>query len=239
MGLVMPLFALAVAAFTGIPDPVKIALVALSAAPVPPLLPGKASKVSTAHDYAIGLMFVAALAAIAYVPLVFGIAGNLFGVNAHVPLATVVFVTSLTVLAPLAAGVVGRRFWPALAGRVARPIAIAAMTLLILSVLPVLVILIPRAVALAHDGSVAGVAGFVVVGLVAGYLLGGPDAEHRNVLSMAASWRHPGLALAVSSAAFPHEKNMIAAIGLYILVNFLVDSGVIVWRKAMRQPGRA
>ena len=236
MGVVMPAFALVVVAFTGIPEPAKVALVALSVAPVPPLLPGKASKISTANEYAIGLMFVAALAAIAYVPLVFGLAGHILGVSVHVPLKPVVFVTFLTVVAPLAGGVVVHRLWPVFAERAARPIAITAMVLLVLSALPVVVVVLPRVVALAHDGSVAAFAGFIGVGLVAGYLLGGRNPEHRLVLGMAASWRHPGLAVAVSSAASLHHVHIVAAVALYLLVNFVVDLGLLLWRKEKRSP---
>jgi hypothetical protein len=68
MDIVMPLFALAVVMFTTIPVSAKIALAALSVAPVPPLLPRRTAKVTATGDYAISLLVVAALLAIAYVP---------------------------------------------------------------------------------------------------------------------------------------------------------------------------
>src|SRR5262245_65300775 len=57
MDVIMPLFALAVAGLTSVPTPVKVALVALSVAPLPPMLPRRTSKVGGSAEYTVALLF--------------------------------------------------------------------------------------------------------------------------------------------------------------------------------------
>jgi BASS family bile acid:Na+ symporter len=235
MDVIMPLFALAVAALTSVPTPVKVALVALSVAPLPPLLPGRTSKVSSSGDYTIGLLFTAALVAIVFVPLSIALMGSLFGLEAHVPFSKVVTVMLMTVLAPLAAGIFVHRMWPSFAARYAGPVSIFALVLLIASALPVLFVAVPQAVALAHNGSVAAFAAFVVLGLAVGHYLGGPDPEDRTVLAIATASRHPALAIVAASALFPDQKLAIAAVALYLLVNFVIATPYSIWRKRLHR----
>jgi BASS family bile acid:Na+ symporter len=72
---------------------------------------------------------------------------------------------------------------------------------------------------------VAALAGFSVTGLVVGHLLGGPGAAERMVLALATASRHPGISVAIAAAAFPQQRLVGAAVGLYLLVSALA-SGV-------------
>jgi len=235
MFVVMPVFALAVAAFTNVPQPVKVALVILSVGPVPPLLPRRASKADGADDYAVGLLFSAALIAIVFVPLIIAIIGWLFGLHARAPVSTVASVMLLTVLVPLIAGVVAHRLWPDLAERLSGPLSTFAFVLLIVSVLPVLYKAMPMSIALAHDGSVLAYIGFTVLGLVAGHFLGGPEPENRSTLAIATCARHPALAIAIAGANFPNPKDAVAAVGLYMLVSILVCVPYSIWRRRQHE----
>jgi BASS family bile acid:Na+ symporter len=65
------------------------------------------------------------------------------------------------------------------------------------------------------------VAAFVVfglVGLAAGHLLGGPGPAERVVLALTTASRHPGVALAIATAAFPDQKLAGPAVALYLVV---------------------
>jgi BASS family bile acid:Na+ symporter len=64
---------------------------------------------------------------------------------------------------------------------------------------------------------------FVIVGLVVGYLLGGPEEENRTALAIATSSRHPGIAIAIAQANFPEEKLAMAGVLLYLVVNGVVS----------------
>src|SRR5262245_52979778 len=68
MNIVMPLFAAALAAAFNFHQAVEIALTALAVSPVPPILPKKEVKAGGHASYAIGLLAVVALFAIAFVP---------------------------------------------------------------------------------------------------------------------------------------------------------------------------
>ncbi len=66
------------------------------------------------------------------------------------------------------------------------------------------------------------IAAFVIVGLAAGHLLGGPEAEHATVLALSTASRHPAIALAVAKINFPNEPYLGATILLYLLVLTLI-----------------
>ena len=55
-------------------------------------------------------------------------------------------------------------------------------------------------------------------------LLGGPEPHDRPVLALAASSRHPGVALAVGAAIVPGEMLVVAAVLLALLVESLVSA---------------
>jgi len=72
MFVVMPVVVAVVAQVSSLPEAVKIALVALAIAPVPPILPKRELQAGGHSGYAVGLLVVGALIAIVYVPLAVG-----------------------------------------------------------------------------------------------------------------------------------------------------------------------
>jgi BASS family bile acid:Na+ symporter len=89
--------------------------------------------------------------------------------------------------------------------------------------------------ALIGNGRVLAILAFVVIGLGAGQMLGGPDAEDRTVLALATACRHPGVALAITSTNFPEEKLMTGAVLLYLLVSAIVSFPYLKWRWRVHQ----
>ena len=81
-----------------------------------------------------------------------------------------------------------------------------------------------------HDGTVVAMGLFIVVGLLAGHLLGGPATDDRTVLAMATASRHPGVALAVAHLNFPDEA-LPAAVLLFLLANAVLSIPYVAWRK--------
>jgi BASS family bile acid:Na+ symporter len=98
-------------------------------------------------------------------------------------------------------------------------------------VLAVLIAVGPAIVSLIGDGTVLAIAAVVVAGLLAGHWLGGPDPDDRTALAIAASMRHPGVALAIARLNFPDEKLAPAAVLLFLLVNVIVTLPYGVWRR--------
>lgn len=84
---------------------------------------------------------------------------------------------------------------------------------------------------LVGNGALAAFAGFVLVGLAVGHLLGGPDLDDRTALAIATASRHPGMALAIAASSFPAQKLVAPAIMMYLIVGALVSLPYSLWRK--------
>ena len=81
------------------------------------------------------------------------------------------------------------------------------------------------------DGTLLAIATFTLLGLLMGHLLGGPDAEDRTVLALAAASRHPAVALAIASASFPEQKLVLPAVLLALLTGIVATVPYSAWRK--------
>jgi BASS family bile acid:Na+ symporter len=231
MSVVMPLFAV-IAALVFDPRPaVRIALVALSVSPVPPIWPRKATKAGGSESFTIGLLVASAVLALLTIPLTFALLDKVFGVPLRVPLAVIGKLTLVTVLIPLAAGMAVRHNAPRHAQRWVKPVSLGAMSLLVLALVPALIKMVPAFGQLLGDGTLAIMAAFVVVGLAAGFLLGGPKREDRVVLALAASSRHPGIALVLVHLNYPEQLLAPAAIVLYFIVSAVVSLPYLKWSK--------
>jgi bile acid:Na+ symporter, BASS family len=231
MNVVMPLFALALALSFNLHPAVKIALVALSVSPLPPLLPRKALKVGGREDYIVGLLVAMALLAIIVIPVTMKIFERFVGVPLQMPVLSIASLVLSTILGPLSVGIVVRMLAPWLAERAARPVGILGLVLLILSVLPVLFISGRTILSLIGNGTVLSFAAFALVGLLVGYRFGGPEPESRRVLALATSARHPGVAVAIAHANFPQEKLVVPAIVLYLIVSGILCALTLARRK--------
>jgi bile acid:Na+ symporter, BASS family len=231
MNVIMPLLAVGLAASFELHYAVKVALIALAVSPVPPILPKKQLKAGGSAHYTVGLLFAVALLTIVSLPLSVELVGRIFDQPTQVSPATVALIVSITVIAPLAAGIMVRHFAPRFAQRMARPVSLFAMVALLVGVLPIVFSAWPAAVSLIGDGTLAAIVVFVVAGLAAGHLLGGPDPDNRVVLALATATRHPGVAMAVAHAAAPGEKLVLGAVLWYLIVGLLVSAAYLAWRR--------
>ncbi|WP_311027996.1 bile acid:sodium symporter family protein [Mesorhizobium koreense] len=223
MSVVMPLFAILVAALTNLHPAIKIAILALAVSPVPPILPKKQVKAGGTSSYAVGLLFSAAVLAILVIPVTIGAVDLLFGKEAHVPLGKLARILLTSVILPLAAGMLVRTLAVDIARRIAHPISYFATALLVVAVLPVLVGAWPQLVSMVGNGTLVVLALFTLVGVVVGHLLGGPDPDNRTVLALATSTRHPGIALAVATLDGQAVKGVLAVILWHAIVSSVVS----------------
>jgi BASS family bile acid:Na+ symporter len=231
INVVMPLVAAAMAWGFDLPQAVEVALVALAVSPVPPLLPKKQIKAHGQPSYAIGLLVGAALVAVLFVPIAVELLGLAFRLPIHMSPWPIAELVLATVLAPLLAGIVFRRLAPGPAARFARPVGLIANVVLALGFLAVLVTAWPSIAALFGTGAFWAVAGFVGSGLAVGHLFGGPDPNDRTVLALAAATRHPGVAMAISSANFPGYNEVLPAFLLYVVFGAILAIPYVMWRK--------
>jgi BASS family bile acid:Na+ symporter len=232
MNVVMPLFALALAMTFNIHPAVKIALVALSVSPVPPLFPHRAFKAGGRENYTLGLLVALALLAIVVIPVTMEIFGPLTSLPLQMPARSIALLVLNTVLLPLSAGIALRLLAPGFAQRAARWIGILASVLLVLSVVPVLFVSARAILSLMGNGTVLSLAAFSLLGLGTGYLFGGPEPENRRVLALATSSRHPAIAVAIAQTNFPNQKLATPAIVLYLIISII--SGIVTGVAAKR-----
>ena len=228
MNVIMPLFAILLAVTFDLPPAIKIALVALSVSPVPPVLPRKQVKGGGRAAYAVGLLVTAALLAILFVPAAVELLARTFQKEAHITPARVALVVLVTVLAPLVCGIGVRHFAHALAERIAQSVLLVGMLLLVICVVPV--VLGKWSEIFAHFGN-GWMALFALVGLAVGHLLGGPEPGDRVVLALATATRHPGVALAIVAGSSLGATDIPAAVLLYVVVSFLVAVPYLLWQK--------
>jgi len=230
MNVVMPLFAVALVSTQALRPAVAVTLLALSLSPVPPLLPGKQARAGGDTSYAIGLFVILSLLSIVWVPLALHLLGGILGRPLGVPSATMAKIVAILILGPLLLGMAVRNFAASFAKRIQPTVAIAAIIALLVPAVLILFSAWREILGQIGDGTVLILAAFVIVGLVAGHLLGGPVPEERTDLALATALRHPGIALTIATIAFPNAHDVKALVALYLIVNVLLSLPYVRWR---------
>src|SRR5215470_16291815 len=126
MYVLMPLFALGVAATFDLHPAVKIALVALSVSPIPPILPNKALKSGGSEQYTIGLLVAMAALSIIVIPIAIRIVDQVVGVPLAMRPGSVAVLVLTTIVVPLFIGILLRTSAPSFADRAAKPVGMIA-----------------------------------------------------------------------------------------------------------------
>lgn len=228
--VIVPIIALVLVRAFEFRPTVEVTLVALALSPVPPLLPGKESRFGGSVAFGLGLLAWLALLSILVIPgslrLLAWLADRPLAI-APTSLATIVL---KTVVVPLALGIVVRRWWPAIAASIARPVARIGTILLVPAAVALIVGTFPAISPLIGEGTLLAMVCFVVVGLVVGHVLGGPEPEHAIVLALSASTRHPAIAFAIAAANFPDQR-IGGTLVLYLLVNAAVCIPYLQWQR--------
>jgi BASS family bile acid:Na+ symporter len=231
MSVLMPLFALALVLLFDLHPAVEIALVAISVSPIPPIFPNKALKAGGAEPYTIGLMVASCTLAVIVIPVAMEIFERVTGFPLTMRARTVAWTVLTSVFIPLVIGMAVRALATAFADRLAKPMALIALVLLILSALPVLVGMARPMWSLIGDGTLLSLAVFAFVGLAVGHLLGGPVSSDRSVLALASATRHPAVALGIAHANFPNQKLAAPAVFLYLIVSGVLSALYLKWEK--------
>jgi BASS family bile acid:Na+ symporter len=231
MFVVMPVVVAVIAQLSNLPEAVKIALVALAIAPVPPILPRRELKAGGHSGYAVGLLAVAALIAIVYVPLAVEILDRIFGRHGVISPLAIGKIVLVTILAPLLIGMAIRQWAPRVAEKGAGRVLAIGMILLVAACIPLLMATWRDIVALFGDGTVLIMVLIAAGGLLLGHALGGPRPEDRIVLALSTASRHPAVALAVATSGVMETKSVIGAVLLYVVISVLVSLPYVMWRR--------
>lgn len=241
MNVLMPLVALALGVAFDLHPAVKIALVAISVSPIPPILPNKALKAGGREDHTIGVLAATAALSVIVIPIAMELFERISGVPLAMRARSVAVMVLSTVLVPLIVGIAVRSIVPALADRIAKPIAVIAVVLLVLSALPVFIAMVRTMFSLIGDGTILSLSAFALVGFVIGHLLGGPEPDKRVVLGLSTALRHPAIAMAIAQTNFPQQKLVTPAIFLYLIVSGILSALYLKWagrQSANESPSR-
>lgn len=235
MNVVTPLIAAGIAAGFHLAPELEVALVLLAVSPVPPVLPAKQVKAGGSSSYAIGLLAFSAVLAIVAVPVSIAAISRAFGVPVSVPASLIARVVGTSVLAPLLAGALVRLIAPGAAVRLARPLSRIGSLMLGILALAVVAGSWRKLAGALGQFTVVAVVAFVLLSLLVGHLLGGPEPDDRTVLALSTSSRHPGVALAVAgtiAGGLPGVASTAATatVMLAFLVALVVTGPYTKWR---------
>jgi BASS family bile acid:Na+ symporter len=236
MFVVMPVVVFALTRAFDLHPAVRLALAGLALSPLPPTFPKKALKQGGRVSYTVGLLVVATLLAIVYIPLALELIERINGNPLRMTAGAVFALVFGALLVPLALGIAIRRFAPAFAERAAKPVSQVATILLLVTFVPILIKVFPAMVSLIGNGTILVMVFFALVGFATGHLLGGPDPDDRTVLALSTATRHPGIAIAIVLANYPDQKLAPAAAILYVLVSAIASKPYLAWA-ARKHPG--
>jgi BASS family bile acid:Na+ symporter len=236
MDVVVPLVALALASLLPLEPAVKIALVTLSLAPLPPTFSKKPLKAGGTVSYAVGLFVAITIIAVVFIPLALNLVARVTGIEVEMSSSAVWALVLWTLLVPLVAGVVIHQIAPAVAERAADPVAKTGSIVLLIAFIPVLIRVWPAMISLIGNGTVLVMVALAVLALAAGHLIGGPDPSDRATLALSSAGRHPAIAIAIATANFPDQKLAPAAVLLYLLVSAIVAAPYLKWVGKYRSP---
>ncbi|HEY4202072.1 MAG TPA: Na+-dependent transporter [Devosiaceae bacterium] len=230
MNIIMVIVALGLIAIFNPAPEIKIALVALALSPVPPILPTTQERAGGSHGYTMGLLLSASIAAVVLVPAGLWLLDVLFSQQMQVSPANVAGIVVISIIVPAVLGILVNTLMPALAARLARPISLLAMLVLVVAVIPVIFATWPLLGSFIGNGLFVGLIGFTLIGLLVGHFLGGPDPDERTVLALATSTRHPGVAITIASLNFPDFKGVLVVVLYHLLFGAITNIPYVKWR---------
>jgi BASS family bile acid:Na+ symporter len=230
MFVLVPMVAVALAHLFRFRPEVEIGIIALALSPVPPILPRKEMKAGGTEAYALGLMVVLSVLTIVTIPITLPVINLVFGQATAAAPGAIGRLVLMSMLLPLAAGMIARVALPGVADRIARPVALLGALLLPVAAAALVFAAAPAMWALIGNGTLLALAVLAVSGFAAGHVMGGPEPGHSTVLAFSSACRHPVIALSLATANFPGLR-VGAAIILYLLVSSLIGVLYIAWRR--------
>src|SRR5262245_37862885 len=153
MYVVVPAAAVAMGLAFDLPKAIRVGLLAVAIAPIPPILPGKQLKLGGDAQQVFGLLVAVSLSAIVLVPVTVALLGHLFGREASFGPWSTAGLIGRTVLLPLAAGILLRWLAPGWSSQVAPWSSRLGTALLAISVVAVFVKAGPTIVSLISVGA--------------------------------------------------------------------------------------
>jgi BASS family bile acid:Na+ symporter len=223
MFLAVPLVAY-LAVRMGVPGPTAGAVIlALSIAPIAPILPRKQLKFGGDTDWVTAFQVTGTLLSLVLAPVYLGLLSRAFGLEMDAPMSSMMTILGMTVFVPLLIGMGLRQASPELASRLVRPLGVAGTVMLAGVALLILVGMWPALVAAASTLALPVYLVVAISGVILGHLFVRGDVSDKVPSAQAAVSRHPGVALTLAGAALGGtQPELLANVLLFVLVAAVV-----------------
>ena len=223
MFLAVPLVAY-LAVRMGVPGPTAGAVIlALSIAPIAPILPRKQLKFGGDTDWVTAFQVMGTLLSLVLAPVYLGLLSRAFGLEMDAPMSSMMTILGMTVFVPLLVGMGLRQASPELASRLVRPLGLAGTVILAGVALLILVGMWPALVAAASTPALPASLVVAISGVILGHLFVKGDVSDKVPSAQAAVSRHPGVALTLAGAALGGtQPELLANVLLFVLVAAVV-----------------
>jgi BASS family bile acid:Na+ symporter len=223
MFLAVPLVAY-LAVRMGVPGPTAGAVIlALSIAPIAPILPRKQLKFGGDTDWVTAFQVTGTLLSLVLAPVYLGLLSRAFGLEMDAPMSSIMTILGMTVFVPLLVGMGLRQASPELASRLVRPLGLAGTVILAGVALLILVGMWPALVAAASTLALPVYLVVAISGVILGHLFVKGDVSDKVPSAQAAVSRHPGVALTLAGAALGGtQPELLANLLLFVLVAAVV-----------------
>ena len=216
---------------------VKIGLVLMAVSPLAPLVTSKLMRSGADASRVVGYYVLLTLLSVAIVPATIALLSWLLPGEAVISMGAIAELAAISVLAPLALGLLLGTAVPLLAQRLAKPLALAGYGLLFLLSIPIVLAQAKDIAGLVGDGTVIAMALTSLSAVAAGHWLGGPELRGRLTLATATATRHPGMAVLIINSNFQDQRAVLAVM-LYLTVSVVVSGFYQAWAKR-REPAAA
>jgi BASS family bile acid:Na+ symporter len=223
MFLAVPLVAY-LAVRMGVPGPTAGAVIlALSIAPIAPILPRKQLKFGGDTDWVTAFQVTGTLLSLVLAPVYLGLLSRAFGLEMDAPMSSMMTILGMTVFVPLLVGMGLRQASPELASRLVRPLGVAGTVILAGVALLILVGMWPALVAAASTLALPVYLVVAISGVILGHVFVRGDVSDKVPSAQAAVSRHPGVALTLAGAALGGtQPELLANVLLFVLVAAVV-----------------
>jgi BASS family bile acid:Na+ symporter len=216
--IIVPAVGFALSRIIPLDQDVQIGLLLVATAAGAPFLPKLALIAKANVAFAVGLMTLLMLVTIVYLPVVLPLLLPGVKVSAG-PIALSLIVTMLV---PLLIGLLVKARYPGAAQVLQRPLAqISTISLALLLVL-MLGLNVKNVIALFGTGAIIATILLIALSLIGGYLLGGPRADTKQVLSLGTGQRNLSAAFIIATGSFADRPNVLVYVAAAGLVGMFV-----------------
>jgi BASS family bile acid:Na+ symporter len=196
----------------------QIGLILLASAAGAPFLPKLAQIAKANVPFAVGLMTLLVVVTVVYLPLVLPLV--LPGVQIDAMSIAVTLI--LQILVPLAVGLFVKARWDETAAWLQPHMAQVSNISLALLLVLMLGLNISKVVGLFGSGAILAIALVFLVAMVAGYLLGGPGKDTREVLALGTGQRNMAAAFTIANSNFADKPDVLVLLAAAGLVGMIL-----------------